>query len=327
MEVCGSTQHCPVPPTLELLLSQVLRALAPPWCLHWIYEQNQVIRCIPVCAASLLLSQEHWDSSWWLVLSFQSCELCFQSSQPVKYNGAVVSKLYWNSFHITNTLTAITYTSLHSNKVLMAFSRASKQAMIFTTEQSQCSTFIRMVCQLCWRAAALLCQVRRRNCGNFSVLGKNIWELYASLWKILHKSLTHRTLGRWILLLLFLVWLFGEGLMGSFWWILLFPSCLNSNNIDSLIKCLDSGPANKRRLWHYQGRDLYGSQWKSQGLGNDLCLTETSVLTHMDKTISKTNKQGPSMCEKARITQWVICLFFSSLSPVCSSKCFRTDYP
>lgn len=34
--------------------------------------------------------------------------------------------------------------------------------------------------------------------------------------------------------------------MGGFLCILIFLSCLNSN-IESLIKCLDSGPANKRR--------------------------------------------------------------------------------
>lgn len=246
----------------QLLLPQFLGK-------HWLFlgdcievsEQKQVITCIPVCAASLLLSQEHWDSSWLLVPSFRSCELCFQSSQPVKkYNVAVVSKLRWDSFHIANTLTAITYTSLHSNKAFMAFSRASKQAMIFTTEQSQSSTFIRMACQLLLMSSSTGVSSQKGGTVEILVCLGSIFEscMQASLDNIAPVSCRHRTLSRWILLLLFSVWVFGGFLMGFFLWILIFLSCLKSNNIYRLIKCLDSGLANKRRRpWRYQGRDSH----------------------------------------------------------------------
>lgn len=146
----------------------------------------------------------------------------------------------------------------------MAFSRASKQAMIFTTEQSESSTFIRMVCQLLLKSSST--GVSRQKSGTVEILVclGIIFEscMQVSVGNIAQVSYTHRTLSRWILLLLFFVSVFIWVLMGVFLWILIFLSCLNSNNTDSLIKCLDSALANKRRRqWRYQRRDPHSSQW------------------------------------------------------------------
>lgn len=231
----------------------------------------------------LLIACSLFPKLWTLFPLFTTCKDVYRSSGFY---------IYWDPFHITNTLTAITYTSLH--KAFMAFSRAGKQAMIFTTEQSQSS--IRMACQLVLNSSSTGVSSQKGGTVEILVCLGSISEscMQVSLHDTARVSYTQRTLSRWILLLLFFVCALGVFLLGIFRWILIFISCLNSNNIDSLIKCLDFGRANKRRRqWRCHGRDLDGSQWKSQGLGNDLCLTEISVLNHMGKTISKTSKAHP----------------------------------